>query len=60
MADEKTVDKIARELGEHKEAFLSDVNAQIREYILSKSSADCLTIVEKRDMVHTHGNRLRL
>ena len=47
MADEKTVDKIARELGEHKEAFISDVNAQIREYILSKSFADCLTIVEK-------------
>ena len=37
MADEKTVDKIARELGEHKEAFISDVNAQNQGiYIVKK------------------------
>lgn len=47
MADEKIVDRITRELGVHKDAFISDVNTQIQKYISSKSAADCLTIVEK-------------
>lgn len=53
MTNNELINKITCELGSHKEDFISELQNRIYDYISSKSSSDCLTIVERKD----YGNR---
>ncbi len=48
MINNELIDKITNELGSHRDDFVSKVQSRIFTYISSKSSSDCLTIVEKK------------
>lgn len=53
MTNNELITKITSELGSQKEDFISKLQSRIYNYISSKSSSDCLTIVERIDQ----GNR---
>lgn len=50
MTDDELINKITCELGSQKEVFISELQSRIYDYISSKSSSNCLTIVERKKL----------